>query len=82
MATVIEFINTGRCSSTYENFFDLLLQSNLFELKDFKTALLSHLQTMFVNEDSLVNLSADCILRTSIRAEVLNFFIDVWLFCH
>jgi len=79
--TALEFIYTGKCSFTYDNFFDLLLLANMFELRDMEEALVQHLSDMRYVKGDFVDLNDNSTTRENLEHGIVDFFVDVWIFC-
>ena len=74
--TALEFIYTGKCSFTYDNFFDLLLLANMFELRDMEEALVQHLSDMRYVKGDFVDLNDNSTTRENLEHGIVDFFVD------
>jgi len=79
MAVALEFMYTGQCECVLEDFFDLLLLANMYELKELERGLVD--RVVMLDRDRGSFLERGSKTRDELEAEVLDFLIEVWVFC-
>ena len=74
MAIALEFMYTGQCECVFEDYFDLLLLANMYELKDFEASLVDLVVKLDRDKGSFLERGSKT--RDELETEVLDFLVE------
>ena len=76
MGLAVEFMYTGKCSFTHDNYFEMLLLANMIELRELEKALLDHLFSMHYDEQDFKDGDGNKTHRAKMKYAVLDFYSE------